>query len=158
MHILIADDDPIYRDCLEGLLKDWRFEVTTTCNGQEAWDAFQRDRGIQLAILDWMMPEIDGYELCQRLKQERDNDIYIILLTSSRLKEEIIKVLIAGADDYIIKPFEAMDLKIRLRTAMRILSLEAEVAELRHPPGKQVKHEVPDSAERPRVPTQSAGA
>jgi len=127
MHILIADDDPVYRNLLENLLRQWDFEVTSTSDGNEAWQAIQRDDTVKLAILDWMMPGMDGYEVCQKIGQ----GIYTILITGTSLKGDIIKVLIAGADDYIIKPFEPLDLKIRLRVAMRIIDLEAKVAELR---------------------------
>ncbi|MCK4601305.1 MAG: response regulator [Phycisphaerae bacterium] len=132
MHVLIADDDPVYRGLLEDLLGQWGYEVTSTCNGQQAWEAIQREGTIEIAILDWVMPEMDGYEICHRIKQDSDKQhIYTILVTGSRFKEEIIKVLVAGADDYIIKPFEPLDLKIHLRSAMRIVNLEAEIDALR---------------------------
>lgn len=126
MHVLIADDDPVYRNLLEDLLRQWDFEVTSTSDGNEAWQVIQRDDTVKLAILDWMMPGMDGCEVCQKIGQ----GIYTILITGTRLKDDVIKVLIAGADDYIIKPFEPLDLKIRLRAAMRIINLEAKVAEL----------------------------
>jgi DNA-binding response OmpR family regulator len=131
MHVLIADDDPVYRTFLEDLLGQWKFEVTAVCDGAEAWEAVQRDEMINLAVLDWVMPRMDGHEVCRKLKEDLGRDVYTILVTGSRLKDEVIKVLVSGADDYIAKPFDAVDLKIHVRTAVRIVSLEAEVAELR---------------------------
>ncbi len=129
MRVLIADDDPVYRSLLGDLLEQWEFEVQCTADGQEAWEALRRDPTIKLAVLDWMMPGIDGYEVCHRIKQDpTKSHIYTILVTGSRLKDEIIKVLVAGADDYIIKPFEPLDLRMRIRAAMRIINLEAELA------------------------------
>ncbi len=76
-----------------------------------------------------MMPQMDGFEVCRRIRQMHpEGDFYIILLTGSRQKEEIIKVLVAGADDYLLKPFDPLDLKIRLRAARRILDLQSALA------------------------------
>ncbi len=113
-------------------MRQWDFEVTSVSDGSEAWEAIQRDRMIKLAILDWMMPGLEGHEVCQKIKQDGNiSTVYTILVTGSRLKDDIIRVLIAGADDYIIKPFEPLDLKIHVRAAMRIISLEEELSELR---------------------------
>ncbi len=144
MHVLIADDDPVYRNLLDDLLGQWcGFDVTCACDGQEAWEAIERDPTVQLAILDWMMPGMDGYQICQRLKSDDATaDVYTILVTGSQLKDEVIKVLVAGADDYIIKPFDPLDLRIRVRAAMRIITLRAEVAELR----KALPEDVADEA------------
>lgn len=131
MHVLIADDDPVYRTFVEDLLGQWKFEVTSACDGNEAWEAVEGNETIKLVILDWIMPRMDGHEVCRKLKDSLSRDVYTILITGSRLKEEVIKVLVSGADDYISKPFDAVDLKIHVRTAMRIINLEAEVAELR---------------------------
>ena len=131
MRILIADDDPVYQTLLEDLLEQWGFDVVVTCDGNEAYEAIQRDGTIELAIIDWMMPEMDGYAVCRRIKQDSSTEnLYIIMLTGNKLKGDIIKVLVAGADDYIIKPFEPLDLKIRIHAARRILDLQAELAEL----------------------------
>jgi len=133
MHVLIADDDAVYRAFLQDLLRKWGYDVTVTCDGGEAWRAVQDEPQINVAILDWMMPGMDGYEVCRKIKNDLvERDIYTILITGSRLKGDMIKVLVAGADDYIIKPFEPLDLKIRLRAAIRIIHLEAEAAELRN--------------------------
>ena len=132
MRILIADDDPVYRTLLGDLLVQWGFDVVLTCDGQEASEAIQADPDIDLAVLDWMMPGKDGYELCREIKQDpARQDLYIIIITGSRCRDQLLKVVVAGADDYILKPFEPLDLKIRLHAAKRIIDLRAELAQLR---------------------------
>jgi CheY-like chemotaxis protein len=129
MQILVADDDPVYRNLLQGLLEEWHFEVVFAANGAEAWAILQRLDAPTLAILDWMMPEMDGYEVCRRVRQARGDSIpYILLMTSNNKREELLRVLVAGADDYLLKPFEPLDLKIRLRTGIRILNCEEQLA------------------------------
>ena len=137
MHVLIADDDPVYRQLVDDLLRQWGITTTVVSDGDQAWLAFQRDKTLDMAILDWVMPGLDGYEVCRRVKQDASRDVYIILITGSRLKDEMIRVLIAGADDYIMKPFETLDLKVRLRNAMTILALRSEVSALRQEASKR---------------------
>jgi DNA-binding response OmpR family regulator len=132
MRILVADDDPVYRSLLKDLLGRWHFDVVMACDGQEAMDILRPPDAPPLVILDWMMPTMDGFEVCRRIRDEKDPlDLYIILLTASCNREEITKVLVAGADDYLLKPFAAEDLKIHLRTAQRIIDLQNEIAEVR---------------------------
>ena len=133
MHILIADDDNVCRTLLSGLLDQWGFQHTSVSDGQEAWDVIRRDPSIKLVLLDWMMPNMDGYQVCEAIRKDkaRSSDVYVILITGARMKDDVIKVLVAGADDYIIKPFEPLDLRIRLRAAMRIIDLQTEVGQLR---------------------------
>jgi DNA-binding response OmpR family regulator len=132
MKILIADDDPVYRDLLERMLTQWDYEVVSACDGQEAMDILSGGEPPRVVILDWMMPRVDGFEVCQRLRQMPGGaGFYIILLTGSRMKQEIIKVLVAGADDYLLKPFDPLDLKIRLRAARRIQDLQSALADHR---------------------------
>jgi len=137
MHVLIADDDPIYRTLLTELLGDWQFEVTCAPDGNEAWEAIQQDPAIRLAVVDWMMPGMDGYTLCRRLKEQTGREVYVLLITGSRRKDEIEKVLVAGADDYLIKPFDPVDLKIRLRNAVRLIRLQDESARPAEPRREQ---------------------
>ncbi len=128
MRILVADDDPVYRNLLQGLLEETHFEVVLAANGAEAWALLQRPDAPTLAILDWMMPEMDGDEVCRKIRQTKGNSIpYILLMTSNNRREELLRVLVAGADDYILKPFEPLDLKIRLRTGIRILNFEEQL-------------------------------
>jgi len=125
MQILVADDDPVFRGLLQELLEESHFEVVLACDGAEAWEILQRPDAPTFAILDWMMPGMEGYEVCRRIRQAKGNSIpYILLVTSNSSREELLKVLVAGADDYLLKPFEPLDLKIRLRTGIRILNLE----------------------------------
>jgi len=127
MQILVADDDPVYRNLLQGLLEESHFEAVLAANGAEAWAVLQRPDAPTLAILDWMMPEMDGYEVCRKIRQAKGDSIpYILLMTSNNRREELLRVLLAGADDYLLKPFEPLDLKIRLRTGIRILNLQGE--------------------------------
>jgi DNA-binding response OmpR family regulator len=129
MKILVADDDAVYRSLLERMLKQWDYEVVIASDGQEALEVLQGPAPPRLVILDWMMPQMDGFEVCRRIRQTHpESDYYIILLTGSRQKEEIIKALVAGADDYLLKPFDPLDLKIRLRAARRILDLQSALA------------------------------
>ncbi len=124
MQILVADDDPVFRSLLQGLLEESHFEVVLACDGAEAWEILQRPGAPTFAILDWNMPQMEGYEVCRKIREARGNSIpYILIVTCNSSREELLKVLIAGADDYLLKPFEPLDLKIRLRTACRILSL-----------------------------------
>ncbi|MBE3040512.1 MAG: response regulator transcription factor [Chloroflexi bacterium] len=125
MQILVADDDPVYRNLLQGLLEESHFEAVLAADGAEAWAILQRPDAPTFAILDWMMPEMDGYEVCRKIREAKGDSIpYILLMTSDSRREELLKVLIAGADDYLLKPFEPLDLKIRLRTGIRILNFE----------------------------------
>ncbi len=128
MRILIADDDPVPRRMLEAILKKWDYEVVVATDGVEAWDILQGDNAPPLAILDWLMPEMDGVEVCRRMRQRPDVPyVYFILLTSKDRKEDIIEGMDAGADDYLIKPFETHRLLVRLRAGRRILDLQAQL-------------------------------
>jgi sigma-B regulation protein RsbU (phosphoserine phosphatase) len=122
MKILIAEDDPILRQLLEKKFELWGHEVMVTNNGQEAWEMLQSEN-IRFLIADWMMPVMDGLELCQRIRSERSSYVYIILLTGKDRKEDAVKGLDAGADDYIRKPFEWDELRARIRAGERILGL-----------------------------------
>ncbi len=132
MRVLVADDDSTYRSLLDDLLRKWDFEVVLACNGREALEVMRRDDAPRLIILDWMMPEMDGFEVARTIRSEKpDESTYILLITSSRKKEDVMKVLVCGADDYLIKPFDPMDLQVHLRTAVRFLHLQEELNELR---------------------------
>ena len=140
MRVLIADDDPVYQNLLKDLLSRWEYDVVVACDGHEAWEELQSQDPPKLAIVDWMMPGMDGFELCRRIRQSsRGEDLYVLFLTGSYQKKEIIRALVAGVDDYLLKPFEPLDLKTRLLAARRILDLRAEVAELRDSLAKQAR-------------------
>jgi len=131
---LIADDDPVCCELLEGLTTSWGFEVVMAHDGMEAMEILKESGAPRLIILDWNMPRMDGCEVCHELRREPNGDLpYILLVTSSRNREDLMKVVVAGADDYLTKPFEPADLKIRLRTAVRILNLQEELRSYRLP-------------------------
>ena len=126
MRILIADDDPVPRRMLQAILKKWDYDVVVASNGAEAWEILQGADAPPLAILDWLMPEMDGVEVCRRMRRRPDAPyVYFILLTSKDRKEDILEGMDAGADDYLIKPFETHRLLVRLRAGRRILDLQA---------------------------------
>ena len=125
MKILIADDDSIPRRLLHAALVKAGHEVVSTCDGVEAWQALQQADAPRLVILDWLMPGLDGVEICRRVRQRTAAPyIYLILLTSKDRKEDLITGLEAGADDYLTKPFDPQELQVRLRTGQRILDLQ----------------------------------
>ncbi len=130
MRILIADDDPVSRRLLQLTLTNWCYEVMAVHDGQEAWQTLRQADAPSLAILDWMMPGLDGPEVCRRVRQTPTlSPIYIILLTSKTQKEDIIAGLQAGADDYLTKPFDAQELQARLQVGMRVMQLQSELAQ-----------------------------
>ncbi len=125
MKILIAEDDPISRRLLESQLIKWNYEVVITSDGKAALEALQSEDPPSIAILDWMMPEMDGVKVCQEIrKQENEHYTYVLLLTAKDRKEDLIEGLEAGADDYVIKPFNAHELDMRIKAGKRIIELE----------------------------------
>ena len=128
MRILIAEDDAISRRLLETILKKWGYEVMVACDGAQAWESLQTENAPQLAILDWMMPEMDGVEVCSRVRDRSIGPyVYILLLTAKSQREDLVKGMESGADDYITKPFDANELKVRLRAGRRILDLQSQL-------------------------------
>lgn len=132
MQVLIADDDPVYLDLMEDLLVRWGHDVAALRNGAEAWEVLQDDNAPRLVLLDWIMPGLDGFELCRKIRQHSraSDETYVILVTGSGRERDVVQVLVAGADDYLLKPFGPSDLQVRLRAGIRILELRAEVADL----------------------------
>ena len=128
MKILIAEDDPAFRNLLENVLANWGYEVVVARDGNEAYQILLSENAPQLAILDWMMPGLKGIEVCQRIrKDEKDYYTYIILLTSQQRDEDLVIGMEAGADDYIFKPFKFNELRVRLRAGRRIIELQNEL-------------------------------
>lgn len=125
MKILIADDDAVSRRLLEATLTRWGYEVVVAQDGSRAWEILQREDAPRLAILDWVMPGLDGPQICQQVRGRADPAYtYLILLTAKSEKEELVKGMEAGADDFLSKPFHAEELRARLRAGIRILELE----------------------------------
>jgi two-component system NtrC family sensor kinase len=124
MKILIAEDDVVSRKVLRGHLEKWGYEVIETTNGDDAWAAYQADK-FPMAVLDWMMPGIDGLELVRRIRQSRRPIYtYVILLSAKWLKEDIVEGIESGADDYVTKPFDREELRVRVLAGQRILELQ----------------------------------
>ena len=132
MKILVADDDPVSRRLMERILQQSGYEVIPVENGRQAAHELAREGGPRLALIDWMMPGLDGPGVCQEVRT-RHNDlyVYIVLLTSKESSEDIVKGLEAGADDYLTKPCRPAELKARLHTGRRILQLEDKLVEAR---------------------------
>jgi len=132
MRVLVADDDPVYRSTLQELLTGWNYEVILASDGQEALKIMDGEDPPQLVLLDWEMPEIDGFEVARAICGDNaGHRAYVLMITGRKRKADIMQVLACGADDYLIKPFDPTDLKIHLRSAMRIVHLQEELDELR---------------------------
>jgi CheY-like chemotaxis protein len=130
MKVLIAEDEITSRTILEAILVRWGYEVMVTVDGKSALAAMQQTNAPQLALLDWMMPGMDGPDVCQELrKQKRWNPVYLILLTSKNDRRDIIQGLEAGADDFISKPYDNDELHARLLVGKRIITLQNELQE-----------------------------
>jgi sigma-B regulation protein RsbU (phosphoserine phosphatase) len=128
--VLIAEDDPVSRRLLEGTLRRWGHEVLVTIDGDEAWRALQRPETPSVAILDWMMPGIQGVEICRRVQaQESPTPPYLILLTANTQRANVVEGLEAGADDYMGKPFDHDELRARLIVATRVVQLRRKLAD-----------------------------
>ena len=129
MKILIAEDDAVSRRLLEAALLKWNHQVLVTTNGTQAWDALQQPDSPAMIILDWLMPGLDGLEICRRVRATPAcASAYILLLTSRNTKEDIITGLEAGADDYLIKPFDHGELRARIQVGIRVLQLQNTLA------------------------------
>ncbi len=125
MRVLIAEDDFVSRRLLVRYLEKWGHEVVATENGAAAWSALQAEAAPGIAILDWMMPELDGVQVCQLVRSQSDRPYtYLILLTAKGGKEDIASGLNAGADDYVTKPFDPNELRARLQVGERMVELE----------------------------------
>jgi sigma-B regulation protein RsbU (phosphoserine phosphatase) len=125
MKVLIADDEAISRRLLQNYLERWGHEVVVAQNGAEAWDLFEAG-DFPIVISDWMMPEMDGPELVRRIRASKHAGyVYLILLTAKAQKEDIVEGMEAGADDFVTKPFDRDELRVRLRAGQRIIELEA---------------------------------
>lgn len=143
MRILIAEDEPLDRELLTAYLAAWGHEVLSCEDGSSAWEALERPDCPKLLLLDWVMPGIDGVELCRRLRQRTDTKrTYIILVTGKSRKQDIVTGLEAGANDYVVKPFDQDELGARVKVGVRVVELWEKLLE----------------TERLRVLVQTAGA
>ncbi len=142
--VLVADDDRTTRAMLQAMLSRWRYEVHTASDGLEAWEILRRPDSPRVAVLDWIMPGMDGVDVCRRIRSELPADeryIYLILLTAKTSREEIVAGLEAGADDYMVKPFDANELQVRVRIGQRIVNLQTELVAAREALRIQATHD-----------------
>ena len=143
MRILVAEDSPTATMLLQGYLAQWGHEMVSCSNGAEAWEILQQPDAPQLAILDWLMPEVDGIEVCRRVRAVGGSMMpYIIFVTSQDHEDDIVVGLQEGADDYVTKPFSKNELQARLTVGTRVVGMWNRLIE----------------AERNRVLMQTAGA
>jgi two-component system cell cycle response regulator len=124
--VLVAEDDPIFLRILQSWFKKWDYRVTAVKNGADAWEALQQPAAPPMAVLDWMMPGMDGIEVCRKIRsREQGPYCYVLLLTAKDEREDVVAGLDAGADDYLTKPFDVDELRARVRAGKRILQLQA---------------------------------
>jgi two-component system, cell cycle response regulator len=142
MKVLAAEDNPVSLTALRAMLTKWGYHAITAADGQEAWRILQEPDGPSLAILDWMMPGLDGVEICRRVrKADREPYIYILLLTSRTESQDLVEGMEAGADDYLTKPCNARELRVRLRAGRRVLDLQRELVAAREALRDQAMHD-----------------
>ena len=129
MRILVADDDRLTRKLLTHALEGCDFDVVTAEDGEAAWNALS-DGQPTIAILDWMMPKIAGPELCRRIREQHvSGRVYVLLLTARGSRDDLLAGLGAGADDYVVKPFDRDELRARISVGVRVLGLQEKLAE-----------------------------
>jgi len=142
VRVLIAEDEPVSRHMLEAFLTKWGYEVVVAGDGREAWQVLQQDDAPKLAILDWMMPGMEGVQVCQRLRERADHPyVYVLMLTSRDRKQDLVEGIEAGADDYLIKPFDAHELMAHLHAGKRILDVQQELISARDALRVQATHD-----------------
>ena len=130
MRVLVAEDDRIASTILAQTLRRWNLDVTVVADGGAAWRYLQSSSVPTLAILDWMMPEIDGADVCRRVRRDMPlANMYLVLLTSLESRSYIIAGLEAGADDYLVNPFDPDELRARVNVGLRVLGLQEKLAD-----------------------------
>ena len=133
MQTLVVDDSAVYRKLIGDHLRAWGFGVTLAETGSEAWRILEQPDAPKLVLLDWVLPDLDGIEICQRIRKAGASGpyVYVILLTSNEGRQNMLEAMQAGADDYLVKPFDEMELKARLLVGKRILDLQEELVSAR---------------------------
>jgi two-component system cell cycle response regulator len=140
--VLVAEDDAMFRRILRSWLESWGYTVSIAEDGEQAWLMLEREDAPQLLILDWIMPKISGLELCMRIRERsRAPYQYILLATAKDDTQDLVRGLEAGADDYLSKPFDKNELRARLRTGRRILTLQDEQLQARETLQFQATHD-----------------
>jgi two-component system cell cycle response regulator len=141
--VLLAEDDPVSCHLLKSFLLKWNYEVTLVTDGVAALRILESDDSPRLAVLDWMMPGMEGVQICQRIR-ERDKGpyIYVLLLTARSEKRDLLRGLELGADDYLTKPFDSEELRARLLVGERILTLQDDLIMAREELRFRATHDV----------------
>ena len=130
MKILIAEDNVVSRRLLIASLAKWGYDDTVVaCDGMQAWETLRADDAPALAILDWMMPKMDGLEVCRRVRALEGHPVYLIMVTTKNRHGDVVRALEAGVDDYVAKPFDHAELRARLRCALRVIKLQRHLAD-----------------------------
>lgn len=134
MRILIAEDDPICRRLLQATLSSWEYETLPCPDGERALEELMKPDAPPIAIVDWMMPGLDGLEVCRRVRAQSASSIppYLIMLTANNKHQDIVAGLDAGADDYMVKPFNVDELRARLQCGVRVVDLQRTLADRIH--------------------------
>jgi diguanylate cyclase (GGDEF)-like protein len=140
--VLLAEDDPMLTRMLETALAKWGYDVVSCSSGEAAWQILQKSEPPGLMILDWMLPDVEGTELCRRVR-ERENApyTYLILLTSRSAHHDLLKGMEAGADDYLTKPCDLQELQMRVRAGQRILDLQTNLLQAQAELHRQATHD-----------------
>ncbi len=142
MRVLAAEDNPVSQSMLRSMLTKWGYDPVIASDGAEAWRALDAEGAPRLAILDWMMPGMDGVEICRRVRAAgREPYIYLLLLTARTESQDLVEGMEAGADDYLTKPFATHELRVRLRAGRRILDLQSELVAAREALRIQATHD-----------------
>jgi diguanylate cyclase (GGDEF)-like protein len=142
MKVLAAEDNPVFQSMLRTMLTKWGYEVAMARDGIEALRTLEAEGGPRLAILDWMMPGIDGVELCRRVRAAaREPYVYMVLLTARNEAQDLVEGMESGADDYLTKPFHPHELRVRLRAGSRILQLQDQLVQAREALRFQATHD-----------------
>src|SRR5208337_2530996 len=133
MQALVVDDSAVYRKLIGDHLRSWDFGVTLAETGEAAWQILEQPDAPKLVLLDWVLPDLDGIELCQRIRVAGASGpyVYVILLTSKEGRQNMLEAMQAGADDFLAKPFDELELKARLLVGKRILDLQEELVSAR---------------------------
>ncbi|RME24307.1 MAG: DNA-binding response regulator [Deltaproteobacteria bacterium] len=128
MRVLVAEDDAVSRRMMQLLLERWGYEAIVAEDGQKALDVLTGDNPPRLVLLDWMMPGLDGIELCKRIRSRQEGDeFYVVMVTAREDKRDVVAGLECGADDYVVKPFDQAELRSRLKAGERIIGLTVEL-------------------------------
>ncbi|PYQ94258.1 MAG: response regulator [Acidobacteria bacterium] len=130
MRVLVAEDDRVTGEILARTLERWGYEASVVRDGRDAWEHLRGEVAPTLAILDWMMPHMDGPDICRHVRAELPlANMYLLLVTAREARGDIVAGLNAGADDYIVKPFDPEELRARVAVGIRVLTLQQKLAE-----------------------------